>query len=931
MYRQILVHPKHTPYQKILFRTKDNELRDFELSTVTFGVNCAPFLAIRVLHQLSDDVRSLYPLASHIIANNMYVDDVLAGAHSKSTADQAIAELRKALESAGFPLRKWTSNEKDLLRAIPKDHLLRADFLEIEEACSAKTLGIRWKADTDEFFFAPSELTTKQSVSKREVLSQIAKLFDPAGWLGPVIIQAKIFMQEIWLQELGWDDPLPESLLSKWNLFLQEYPGLSAIRIPRWVEFRPQGTIQYHGFCDASQRAYGAAIYVRTEIQDRISVHLLTAKTRVAPVKTISLPRLELCGAALLSELSAALSPQLPSAGGDWFYWTDSTIVLAWLHKPPCAWTTFVANRVAKITQATDSNKWSHVRSEYNPADLASRGAPPQALVNNELWWHGPEWLRLPQNQWPIPSDPLPDTTIEQRTIKVNLANTAPSFSFLERFSKFDRALRVLAYIYRFVKRCKRLSLPSTIEIDSNEISYAQERLILLTQRQAYSSEYTCLSTKKQLTSSKLLNLNPFLDGKGIIRACGRVRAAEALGYDERHPIILPYTCAYSRLLTAFTHLISLHGGNQLMMRLIRSQYWIPKLKVLVKSTIHSCKICVIRKKKLQTQLMGDLPVERVTFSRPFTHTGVDFAGPFDVKNYTGRACLITKGYVCVFVCFSTKAIHLEATSDLTTEKFLAAFARFVARRGCPSQMHSDNGKTFVGAAKVLSRDFVEALKTQLQATYSLQKLSWHFNPPSAPHMGGLWEAGVKSFKNLFYKSTSTSKYTFEELSTLLSKVEACLNSRPISPMSEDPTDLLALTPGHFLVGGPLLSATEPEIKENAASIINRWQRLKALQQQFCLRWKHEYLLELHKRNKWQTPTRDLQRDDLVIIKEDNLPVNDWRLGRIQTTYPGDDQRVRVVDVLTARGVSKRPISKLILLPIESSLHFPSSRISSKD
>ena len=191
--------------------------------------------------------------------------------------------------------------------------------------------------------------------------------------------------------------------------------------------------------------------------------------------------------------------------------------------------------------------------------------------------------------------------------------------------------------------------------------------------------------------------------------------------------------------------------------------------------------------------------------------------------------------------------------------------------------------------------------------------------------MGGLWEAGVKSFKALFYKSTSTVKYTFEELSTLLAKIEACLNSRPISPMSEDSTDLLALTPGHFLTGGPLISVSEPEINEKATSILNRWQRLKALHQQFCFRWKNEYLKELHKRTKWQLPSRNLQVGDMVVVKEDNIPVNEWRLGRIHLTCPGDDDNVRVVDVLTVRGVIRRPVAKLILLPMEDSIPGPSS------
>ncbi|XP_043661486.1 uncharacterized protein LOC122625468 [Drosophila teissieri] len=182
---------------------------------------------------------------------------------------------------------------------------------------------------------------------------------------------------------------------------------------------------------------------------------------------------------------------------------------------------------------------------------------------------------------------------------------------------------------------------------------------------------------------------------------------------------------------------------------------------------------------------MGRLPKERTSFSRPFTHTGMDYAGPFDIKNYTGRACIITKGYVLVFVCFTTKA-------------------RFVFRRGCPRQVQSNNGKTFVGAAAQLSRDFVQAHKRPVTGAFSHQPLLWEFIPPGDPHMGGLWEAGVKSFKTLFYKTTATRKYTFEELSTLLARIEACLNSRPLAPMSEDSAELLVLTPGHFLVGRPL-------------------------------------------------------------------------------------------------------------------------------
>ncbi|XP_075150893.1 uncharacterized protein LOC142225003 [Haematobia irritans] len=827
------VNSAHTSLQRIVFRdTPQKDVQDYELQTVTFGVNCAPYLAIRTLLQLADDSEDEYPHAAHILRRCMYVDDVLTGYHNVDTAVESRDQLIRVLSSAKFELRKWTSNELAILESLPADHLVDAKLLAFVEASSSKPLGIRWNAQLDLFYFEMKPIERKSRFTKREVLSAIARLFDPVGWLGPVIIVAKIIMQQVWLDKIGWDESLPLQTERQWRKFVETYQDVNHVRIPRWVNYSTDCEVELHVFP----------------------------------------------------------TPRKKHTRG--------------------------------IQENTGGQNWYHVRSEDNPADLGSRGVSPAELAVSTLWWHGPEWLCSASSQWDI-SDLTPlETDVEVRAVKTHASFFTNYEDILERFSSLNRALRVIAYIFRFYQRTHYSHASRNVYHDTTltatELKAVRLRLAVLSQRAHYPDEYGCLMEKKPLGSrSSLLSLNPFLDEEGVMRLNGRLSRCPTLSYSERHPIIVPYNSRFARLLVKHVHDISIHGGNQLILRLIRIEYWIPRLTSLIRSTINRCKRCLLDRKKSCTQIMAALPPERTVLTRPFTTTGVDFAGPFEIKSFIGRACKITKGYVCVFVCFSTKAIHLEATSDLSTTTFLAAFHRFIARRGCPKTIFSDNGTNFVGASREMEKELRSVLKEgrdKVCSAYQFQQLSWQFIPAGAPHMGGLWEAAVKSFKTHFRKHASGFKYTFEEFSTVLSRIEACLNSRPLCPMSESSQELVALTPGHLLVGSPILAPPEQLEEESPLHLVHRFRKMKALSQQFCLRWKDEYLKGLQKRYKWKFPQRDIEVGDLVVIRDEQLPPTSWKLGRVDDVHPGSDGRVRVADVRTANGVVRRPVVKLVIL-----------------
>ncbi|XP_071652700.1 uncharacterized protein [Temnothorax longispinosus] len=317
---------------------------------------------------------------------------------------------------------------------------------------------------------------------------------------------------------------------------------------------------------------------------------------------------------------------------------------------------------------------------------------------------------------------------------------------------------------------------------------------------------------------------------------------------------------------------------------------------------------------------MGELPKARVSMAGPFHTTSVDYGGPFLIKDRKGRGCKTSKCYVGLFVCFVTKAIHLELISDMTSESFIAALRRFASRRGKPAYIYSDNGTNFVGANRELNELAQFLMKEQTMLSESINEIgiNWQFIPAYSPHFGGSWEAGIKSAKHHLKRVASNLTLTFEEFYTLLTQIKAILNSRPLTPMSTDPNDLTPLTPAHFLIGKSLTSVADPDLTHLPESRLSRWQLIQNVQQHFWQRWSKEYVGELQQRTKWKKPFKPLPKEGtMVLIKEDNLPPFKWRLGRILSIHPERDQIVRVAIVRTSNGSVRITVAKLCPLPME--------------
>ncbi|XP_015121341.1 uncharacterized protein LOC107044106 [Diachasma alloeum] len=635
MYRQVLVRPDDRKYQRILWRDDNDQVAAYELQTVTFGVASAPYLAVRCLQQLADDERERYPIASTVLKRDLYVDDVPTGADTLGEAVQLRDDLISLLKCGGFNLRQCASNHPELLQGLP-DSTVNLQLLNGDNS-TLKTLGVRWNFNRDEVIYSVCPIATKDKTTMRTISSDVARIFDPLGLLNPVVVQAKLIKQDLWRLNLNWDESVPKDVQTRWQEFAHELPLLNDLAFKRKVLQDSVKDVQLHGFCDASQKAYGACIYVRTTSSDnRVDSQLLCAKLRVTPLKNIqTIPRLELCAALLLAQMYSTVCQTINVNIDRVVFWTDSSTVLHWVNTRSESLKTFMKNRVTQIQERTNARDWRHVRTHENPADAIFRGQSPSEFLKNHLWVSGPPWLTGGEKEWPSLPLSFPNQVPETRkqTCLTTVGYKISKCRLIELFTRHSSIIKIQKIIARILRwRVHKEDRPKEKFISAAEIQRAFIPTMRLIQGDHFKKELADLKDIKSVKSiSPLLQLNPFIDSDGLIRVGGRIQRSD-LPFNQKHPLVLPKNSAATRLIIEWEHRNCLHAGIQSTLYSIRERFWLLDGKNRVRQVIKSCHRCIRAKPPDVEYQMGVLPRERVTATRPFYNTGVDYCDPFFVK-----------------------------------------------------------------------------------------------------------------------------------------------------------------------------------------------------------------------------------------------------------------------------------------------------------
>lgn len=897
MFHQIRTVKEDRKYQRFLWRWKSTEpLKTFEMQVMTFGSNCSPCIAQFVKNENALLFEKTHPDGVKAVLKSHYVDDWVESCRSEKDATKLIKEVSVIQKYAGFSLHKWATNSKTILQDMG---------LEGEASRSLtndmKALGVKWITSTDSLKFDIRKVTLshyfEENPTKREILRAVMSLYDPIGLVSHLVIEGRLVLREVWKIDCDWDEKVPDDIRLRWLNWLQSLKILETLEIPRWCGVLQEHR-QIHIFVDASQTAMSAVAYVRGQGMNGINTQIVASKCKVSPMRTISIPRLELQAAVLGTRLGEMILKATSVPITTVTYWTDAKDVLWWINSAKRKYKQFVAIRVSEILLNSKSTEWRWVPGKENPADLGTKPQP-NLCARQNLWLEGPTFLRRDQVFWPkeetiTPNDP------DLEILKVFHMRTSPGHSRIVadplRVGSWLKMVRVTAWTMRIVNHLARNKAP----LSTHELKRAETEILREAQRE-FKIERDLILGKRSCDipkTSPLYKLSPFIDPEDpmqLIRMRSRILKANNLSYAMRYPIILPGGNPITKRLVEFYHQIHGHQLHQTVLNELRKKFIIIRSWNTLNKVLKSCQHCAVYRAEPRPPEMAVLPIERLDYGcRPFANVGIDCFGPITITKSRSRQ---EKRYGLIFTCLTTRAIQIEVLESMTGPDCLAAISIFGNQWTVPDVIRCDNGTNFVWASKNY-----QGRKGEVP--------EWKFNPPLAPHMGGVWERMIKTVKNTLNGMQMPEKITQTELRVFLSKVVDVVNSRPLTRVPLRSAEDFPITPNHFL--RPCMGENPQTLTEDATLLIGFEENQKSLKI-FWQKWSKEYLPFIAARSKWHKKVEPLLIGDLVFLRLDN----GWVRGRIEEVFVDPESgQVREVTVFTRQRSYRRAATQVAKISI---------------
>lgn len=886
---QIGIHEADRDFLRFLWIDSEGRERVYRHKRVVFGIRSSPFLlGATIEHHISQGFRHCNEDFSKQtldrLSKSFYVDNCITSVPDEEAMITFRREATLFLDKALFDLRGWEFSHQPLV----EDMKTSTPLLGMEWNTYHDTLGL------NKTLLHSLDQRTVTHITKRIMLSVAQKIFDPIGFTCPTTLIPKLLLQQAWKLKIGWDKEVSTEIADNFTRWLSEAKYLFDIQIPRWIHAGGKDAEDWtlHTFCDASKCAYAAVVFLRGVRHGKVFVTLLAAKGRIAPLRKMTIPRLELLAAVIGARLYTSVQKSLQS-GLESFFWSDSSTVLAWIKRQE-DWNVFVTNRVNEIRRNTPCDSWRHVPGSSNPADLPSRGCSARQLKEGK-WWEGPEWFYAEPKDWPNQGCSTNEQEVQQERKKGPVASLLAKNDIsmtlddwhIAYFSKYWKTIRMIAWIFRFSYNVRFPLDRRQGALTGLELDKAEGFIFKLLQKHFFEGN----------EEKRLSGLDAFVDDSGIIRLRSRVSQRDDT-HQFRYPIVLPSKHRLIENLIFDVHVRSCHVRTQGLLGLLRENYWILGGRRTVKSVISKCVVCKRHNGKSYMVDSPPLPKDRVREASAFEVTGVDFAGPLYLKS--GE-----KAWICLFTCAVYRAVHLELCTSLSVTIFLQALRRFIARRGRPKTIYSDNGTNFVGTENLLKKLDWDQIATET----SVERIIWKFNPPTVSWWGGFWERLVGVVKQLLRKSLGRASLNYEELITVLCDCEAVVNSRPLTYLSDDSKELIPLTPMLFLrdhADGDVSDINELD----GLSLSRRVVYLQKVREDLHRRFRSEYLGQLKLLNSGKRMTEP-KLGEIVLIGNDNEKRLDWTMGRICELIPGKDSQIRLVKVSTNRGTFKRPVQRL--------------------